>query len=114
MMAPWNRVTVIESRLGDITAQLIVIAHPTDNFQETITITSDKKIEVSATRFNFADYNPGRPVTIKLFIDGLDTGRFLIPTDFTTYAKILIDRDADGKLKIKGIKARWPDFGRIK
>lgn len=76
-----RRVTVIEIEpgAGEEKAELCEVSDVTGNSLKTIPLRLDKPVEVAATEFECADHS-----TIKLFVDGLDTGKFLMPRDFTT------------------------------
>lgn len=108
-----QRITVVENRL-DEEVELRVKVSPTHQVWEKFHIGSGKKAEFGATGFIYDDYNSHRYATIEIFLNGSDLGMFLMPRDFLTYAKIVIAKDANGKICISGLKSGLTDFGRIK
>lgn len=109
-----HRLTIVVNQLDGEEAELRINIFPLDGFQKTIRVESGAHVEVGATDFIFDDNNPHRYATVKLFVAGSDTEKFLMPRDFLTYGKIIITRNQDGNIRIVGIKARFSDFGRIK
>lgn len=108
-----QRVTVVENRL-DEEVELRVKVSPTHQVWEKFQIGSGRNAEFGATGFIYDDYNSHRYATIEIFLNGSDLGMFLMPRDFLTYAKIIIAKDANGKICISGLKSGLTDFGRIK
>ncbi|CAL5359031.1 unnamed protein product [Camellia sinensis] len=79
-----------------------------------ISINSQGKEEVKATRFSNRDANPDRIVILRVYLGGIRTDRALIPSQLVNFAKIVFDKDPHGELIIKAFRAKLTDLCRIR
>ncbi|KAK6928995.1 hypothetical protein RJ641_005200 [Dillenia turbinata] len=107
-------VTLVENSLfGEVA--LVAKVWPANTVRKTILVNSGGCVEIGATEFCIGDINSEVFLTIWIYVDGFNTGRFLQSIDFVNYGKITILADENSSpIILSGSKARLTNVGRIK
>ncbi|XP_059275135.1 uncharacterized protein LOC132029791 [Lycium ferocissimum] len=111
------KLTVIENRSNnDMEIRVWVPPARPDKFQRIMRIEAKGWKEINSKNFSFGNLSPDEgfmSTLLMIYVDGVYTGNYFLPTHLRKYAKVICDINEEGHYVIQGIKPTF-DFCRFK